>query len=59
MLREPDQSAPFTILEGNHRLTADVRSGQSGLNIPVLVGLSKLSCVLHILDTAITRCYGT
>jgi hypothetical protein len=41
---------PFTILEGNNRLTAYVGSGQNGISIRVLVGISPLSCVWHILD---------
>ncbi len=45
-----DQTGPFTILEGNSRLTAYARSGQSGLNIPVLVGVSRLPCIWHIID---------
>jgi hypothetical protein len=45
-----DRNGPFTIIEGNKRLTAYAGSGQSGLNIPILVGLSPMSCVWHILD---------
>jgi hypothetical protein len=45
-----DRAGPFTILEGNNRLAAYVLSGQSGLKIPVFVGLSPLACVFHILD---------
>jgi hypothetical protein len=45
-----DRRGPFTILEGNHRLTAYVRSGQSCLDIPVLVGLSPAKCKWHLLD---------
>lgn len=45
-----ERSGPFTIIEGNHRLTAYARSGRSGLNIPVFVGLSGLKCHWHILD---------
>jgi hypothetical protein len=44
-------AGPFTIIEGNTRLTAYAGSGQSGLHIPVLVGLSKMQCVWHILDS--------
>jgi len=46
-----DRNGPFTILEGNNRLTAYTASGQHGLlNIPVFVGLSPLACIWHILD---------
>lgn len=44
------QDGPFTILEGNHRLTAYAASESKDLNIPVLIGLSPLRCVWHILD---------
>jgi hypothetical protein len=47
-----DRSGPFTILEGNNRLTAYAGSGRTGLSIPVLVGLSAMKCVWHILDGA-------
>jgi hypothetical protein len=49
-----DQSGPFTIMEGNKRLTGYVRSGQKDINIPVLVGLSKLKCIWHIGDDVIS-----
>jgi len=45
-----DRSGPFTILEGNKRLTAYAGSGQTGLRIPVYVGLSSLACVFHFPD---------
>jgi len=45
-----DRNGPFTILEGNNRLTAYAGSGRSDLNIPVFVGLSPIACVWHILD---------
>jgi hypothetical protein len=45
-----DKAGPFTILEGNNRLTAYARSGQSGLSIPVIVELSQLPCIWHIVD---------
>src|SRR3981189_897177 len=35
-----DRNGPFTILEGNHRLTAYAGTGESDLNITALVGLS-------------------
>jgi hypothetical protein len=45
-----NNAGPFTIIEGNTRLTAYRASGQSGLSIPVLIGLSPMQCVWHILD---------
>jgi hypothetical protein len=45
-----ERTGPFTIIEGNHRLTAYAGSGQAGLNIPVFVGLSSLKCHWHLLD---------
>jgi hypothetical protein len=47
-----DRTGPFTILEGNNRLTAYARSGRACLDIPVLVGLSPLKCHWHLLDGA-------
>jgi hypothetical protein len=47
-----DINGPFTIVEGNNRLTAYAGSGQSGLDIPVLVGLSAMRCHWHLLDSA-------
>jgi hypothetical protein len=45
------RAGPFTILEGNNRLTAYVSQGrQSGLMIPTLVGLSPTPCCFHIFD---------
>ena len=46
------KQGPFTIIEGNHRLTAYVGGGGVGLDIPVLVGLSPLKCHWHILDAS-------
>jgi hypothetical protein len=45
-----DRSGPFTIMEGNKRLTGYVRSGQKGIDIPVFVGISKLKCLWHFGD---------
>jgi hypothetical protein len=45
-----DKSGPFTILEGNHRLAAYAFSGMSGINMPVLIGLSPIKSVWHMLD---------
>jgi hypothetical protein len=47
-----DRNGPFTVVEGNNRLTAYAGSGQSGLDIPVLVGLSPMRCHWHLLDNA-------
>jgi hypothetical protein len=47
-----DRTGPFTIVEGNNRLTAYAGSGHSGLDIPVLVGLSAMRCHWHLLDNA-------
>ena len=45
-----DPTGPFTIIEGNNRLTSYVRSGRSGLSVAVFVGISPLRSRLHILD---------
>jgi len=45
-----DMNGPFTIFEGNNRLTAYAASMRSDLNIPVFVGLSSMACVWHIVD---------
>ena len=50
ILRGHTRIGPFTILEGNNRLSAYVLSGRSDLNVPVFVGLSPLRCSLHIKD---------
>lgn len=47
-----DKKGPFTIFEGNSRLTAYAGSGRSGLNIPVLIGLSAMRCHWHLADSA-------
>jgi hypothetical protein len=42
------KNGPFTILEGNNRLTAYVADRKTpGLNIPVIVGLSPTLCIFH------------
>jgi hypothetical protein len=46
------QSGPFSIIEGKRRLIAYAASGQSGINIAVLVGLSPMRCYLHLPDNA-------
>ncbi len=45
-----EKEGPFTIIEGNNRLTAYVGSGETDLDIAVFVGLSPLRCVWHIHD---------
>jgi len=46
-----DRSGPFTILEGNHRLTALARSAnESAVELIAYVGLSPNLCVWHRLD---------
>jgi hypothetical protein len=47
-----DSDGPFTIMEGNNRLTSYVGSGQTDLDIPVFVGLSPLKCLYHLPDQA-------
>jgi hypothetical protein len=47
-----NRRGPFTIIEGNNRLTAYVGSGRTGINTPVLVGLSPMRCIWHIFDRA-------
>ena len=49
-----DQKGPFTIIEGNTRLTAYKRSERTDLDVPVFVGLSKLKCFYHRPDNATT-----
>jgi hypothetical protein len=44
------KSGPFGILEGNHRLISYAQSERTGLDIPVLVGLSPMRCQLNVLD---------
>ena len=44
------KNGPFSILDGNHRLTAYAGSGQTGLKIPVIVGISDESCSWSIFD---------
>jgi hypothetical protein len=44
------RAGPFTILEGNTRLSAYAGSGLSDLDIPILVGLSPMMCLWHIHD---------
>jgi hypothetical protein len=45
-----DKSGPFTVLEGNNRLTSYVGSGLRGLSVPVFIGLSPIGCYWHSLD---------
>jgi len=47
-----DRNGPFTIMEGNNRLVSYVCSGQTDLDIPVFVGLSRLKCLYHLPDQA-------
>ena len=52
-----DRTGPFTILEGNNRLTAYVSTAcGSGLRIPVIVGLSPTPCAWHKPDPAMILC---
>ncbi len=45
------KNGPFTIIEGNHRLTAYAStSSGAGLKIPVFVGLSTTPCFWHHSD---------
>jgi hypothetical protein len=44
------KAGPFTIFEGNHRLTAYAGSGRTDLDIPVLIGLSTSKCHWHLPD---------
>jgi hypothetical protein len=46
-----DQTGPFTILEGNHRLVAYAAADDPpDLCIPVIVGLSPTPCFFHMPD---------
>lgn len=45
------KTGPFTIVEGNHRLRAYVSSNQTGISIPVLIGLSTTPFFFHIFDS--------
>ena len=48
-----EEAGPFTIIEGNNRLTAYASQGQQrGLMIPALVGLSPTPCFFHVFDQA-------
>jgi hypothetical protein len=44
-----DKDGPFTIIEGNHRMTALARSDME-FSLDAFVGLSKRLCVWHRLD---------
>jgi len=46
------KAGPFSIIEGNKRLIAYAASGQTGIDTPVLIGLSPMRCHWHILDKA-------
>jgi|ERR1043166_5085981 hypothetical protein len=49
-----DKSGPFTIIDGNNRLTEYVSSFQFdclSLDIEVIIGLSSNPCYWHLLDT--------
>jgi hypothetical protein len=39
------KDGPFTIIDGNHRLTAYFASGRSGLKVRAVVGLSPMGCL--------------
>jgi hypothetical protein len=46
-----DNDGPFTILEGNHRLTAYAGTmATQALSIPAIVGLSSSYCLWHFAD---------
>jgi len=45
-----DRAGPFTILEGNNRLTAYVGSNEAGLEILTIIGLSAHPCIWHLED---------
>jgi hypothetical protein len=47
-----ENTGPFSILEGNHRLAAYAGSGRTDLDIPVVIGLSPMACVWHVFDKA-------
>lgn len=53
-----DRSGPFTIIEGTNRLTAYVSAGQSGLDIPVYVGLSPMAFYFNINDQCDTPLFA-
>ncbi|MGD8328234.1 MAG: hypothetical protein PVJ49_02280 [Acidobacteriota bacterium] len=44
------EDGPFTILEGNHRLTAYAAAPTGTLSIPSYVGISTMPCHWHALD---------
>src|SRR5271155_4083385 len=44
------ERGPFTIIDGNNRLTGYASSNLRGIAIPVLVGLSPTPCYWHIFD---------
>lgn len=44
------ETGPFTILEGNNRLTAYARAPTGSLRIPAYVGISAMPCFWHALD---------
>lgn len=50
-----EKHGPFTIIEGNHRLTAYAGSGLSGLDIKVFVGLTSLFSPLNLFDCSPTN----
>ncbi len=48
-----DKTGPFTIIEGNNRLTAYASTKPApGLSVPALIGLSPTPCFWHIHDPA-------
>ena len=46
------KGGPFTILEGNHRLTASGRGCPVDFKIPVYLGLTSKKCCWHLPDRA-------
>ena len=45
-----DRTGPFTILEGNNRLSAYASAPQPPLTVPVFVGISPTPCFFHFPD---------
>jgi hypothetical protein len=47
-----ERAGPFTIVEGNNRLSSYAASGQTDLDMPVFIGLSSMKCLYHLPDKA-------
>ena len=50
------RTGPFTIIEGNNRISSYIKSASNGLSIPVYIGLSSLKCIWSIFDDLKDRC---